>query len=103
MTGPEVGPSMADLIEQATAALDNAARPLLAQAVRQTAGFNRQLTAQVEELTGLLGAATQAGEAYAGMYRLAAENAEHYQDVLRRIAKAASLEDAQQIAIGALS
>ena len=116
MTGPEVGPSMASLVEQAAAALDNAARPLLAQAVRLLAERNTDLAVDAEQLQSASADATQAaqtwavvhrqaeeaGETYARMYRLEAENAEHYRGALRRIANATDIDTARQIAAEAL-
>lgn len=101
-TGPEVGPSMAGLIEQAAAALDNAARPLLAQAVRQLADHNRDLNAHTAELAALLETALATGTTYGRMYALAAENTDHHRDTLRRIANATDIHTARQIAAEAL-
>lgn len=99
---PEAGPSVASLAERAADELTAQGHPVLAEAVRQAGAYNRQLLEHIDTLTGLLDQAARAGETYAGMYRLAVENAEHYRSLLQRIAKSTSHEDAIEIAQGAL-
>jgi len=116
MSGIETGPSPADIINRAAAALEAAGKPLLAQAVRLLAERAEDLAADAEQLQSALADAAQtaqtwaavhaqteeAAETRARMYRLATENAEHYRDALQRIAKSTSHEDAVSIAQGAL-
>lgn len=116
MSGIETGPSPADIIARAADTLDTAGKPLLAHAVRLLAERAQDLAADAEQLHAALADATQTAQTWAAvhaqteetaetrarMYRPATENAEHYRGALQRIAKAADIEDARQIAQGAL-